>query len=421
MGAQLTVPRFVTKAFPWFVLIAVFLEVCKRTVGLGCSLVLSLPDLIQNNPFYSQVLALPFVLFWLWQPPWRVLLLLGGGIAEALSIAYRASYLDVPWHEHLVHGGGGLGLFGAACFLISAIRPKARSKALELLQLGLFLPLSFLLATWQLAAINQITRLRVYDQFAYMADRCFGEVWCFYVKYYGLIHPNFAEFFNFVYFCLALGILYVQAVATLRPRQFTVDPTTFFTIVGLVGGVFYLLFPEVGPELAFPDRYPARPPWIAHPQVFVCPDFTAPRSTMPSLHMAWALCLFWLARDCSWPVFTVFLLNLLATPVAALLASHYIVDFVAAVPMTACVLSGLRLLRRPPGARGAAAFTAGVFLLFNFYLVWLLHGSGYWIGRPWTVVVPSLLCLVGGFGAEEWSRRLLRQEPELEQEPTGPA
>jgi hypothetical protein len=98
---------------------------------------------------------------------------------------------------------------------------------------------------------------------------------------------------------MVVAVYQLRSVRTVGwPRHFLV-PT--FLLLGLIGPVIYLLFPVVGPDIAFGsagrgfqvgDYWPhALPPTDLSPRAVAFDDVT-PRNCMPSMHTAWALAVF---------------------------------------------------------------------------------------------------------------------------------
>lgn len=143
-----------------------------------------------------------------------------------------------------------------------------------------------------------------------------------------------------------------------------------FLVLGLVGPICYVLFPVVGPVLAFgpqgngleladvwPDLVPALPASVDSMPF----DGITPRNCMPSLHTAWALSLFihsrrgplWLRwGGAFW---------LVCTLVATLgLGAHYGLDLVAGAALCLTVESALRDPERGWDRARVTVMTLGV-------------------------------------------------------------
>lgn len=136
------------------------------------------------------------------------------------------------------------------------------------------------------------------------------------------------------YVVLALVGSGVYALA-LRGRTGRVRPAELlygWAAAGVIGAVGYLLVPAVGPRFVFPE-WPWQMPEASG--TYAVPMMPVPRNAMPSLHATWALLICWGAREAprwvSWALGPWLLLTLLATVGAG---GHYLIDLVAALPLT---------------------------------------------------------------------------------------
>lgn len=114
-------------------------------------------------------------------------------------------------------------------------------------------------------------------------------------------------------------------------------PAHLFLITALSGAVAVVLYqvcPIAGPKYAFGDAFPSLMP--PPESLDLAPDVVAPapRNGMPSMHLAWALLLWFNALHGSRAVRNFFALFLGFTALATLaLGEHYLVDLVAGVPV----------------------------------------------------------------------------------------
>ncbi|MEV6275324.1 phosphatase PAP2 family protein [Nocardia sp. NPDC051832] len=262
--------------------------------------------------------------------------------------------------------------------ILAAVRwhGAQRETALRTIALGALLILATKVGEIWLD-ITAWARPMVLDPYVQVADRALGNPsWLA-----GQVleaAPWFESLVRWVYFELPVAAI-VVAVWQLRgvtagrwPRHHLVR--TFLTI-GLVGPLFYVLFPVVGPILAFgswghgmelanvwPDTVPPVPATLSAMPF----DGITPRNCMPSLHTAWALSLFIHSRrGPAWlrwgGVFW-----LVCTLIATLgLGAHYGVDLIVGAALCLTIESVLRDPERGwDGARvrvvalGAATFTA---------------------------------------------------------------
>ncbi|QBS44477.1 DUF5933 domain-containing protein [Nocardia sp. CS682] len=196
---------------------------------------------------------------------------------------------------------------------------------------------------------------RVLDPYAQLADHALGNPSWLVGHALDIAGPVPLSVVRWVYFELPVAAI-VVAVWQLRnvttgewPRHHLVRT---FLALGLIGPLFYVIFPIVGPILAFgpqgngleiadvwPNIVPPLP-FSVGPMPF---DGITPRNCMPSLHTAWALSLFihsrrgprWLRYGGAfW---------LVCTLIATLgLGAHYGVDLIAGAALCLTVESVLR-------------------------------------------------------------------------------
>jgi hypothetical protein len=148
------------------------------------------------------------------------------------------------------------------------------------------------------------------------------------------------------YVALALVGSGVYALA-LRGRTGMVRPAELlygWAAAGALGAIGYVLVPAVGPRFVFPE-WPWQMPDASG--TYAVPLLPIPRNAMPSLHATWALLICWGARECpgwgKWFLVPWLAFTLLATVGAG---GHYLIDLVAALPLTlAAAWAGARLAR----------------------------------------------------------------------------
>ncbi|ORL82544.1 phosphatase PAP2 family protein [Prescottella equi] len=157
-----------------------------------------------------------------------------------------------------------------------------------------------------------------------------------------------------------------------------------FLLIGLIGPVFYILFPVVGPIFAFGadgngfqvgDFWPSVVPVDLTPSPMPFDDAT-PRNCMPSLHTAWALALFLHSRQgprwLRWGG-TFWLVCTLSATLG--FGYHYGVDLIAGVVLTLTLESALRAPDRGWGwfrvrlVAGGAVLLGALLLSYRFLAV----------------------------------------------------
>lgn len=200
---------------------------------------------------------------------------------------------------------------------------------------------------------------QVLDQYVQLADHALGNpswvmgevVDALGSVGYGVLH--------WVYIELPVAAI-VVALYQLRKGWPSHHLVRTFLLIGLVGPVFYILFPVVGPIFAFGadgngfqvgDFWPSVVPFDLTPSAMPFDDAT-PRNCMPSLHTAWALAIFLHSRQGREWLRWGGMFWLLCTLTATLgFGYHYGVDLIAGAVLTLTLESALRA----PNAAGAGS------------------------------------------------------------------
>lgn len=198
--------------------------------------------------------------------------------------------------------------------------------------------------------ITVLTRPVVLDQYVELADRALGSPSWVMGGVVDALGPVGYGVLHWVYIELPVAAIAV-ALYQLRggwPRHHLVRT---FLAIGLLGPLFYLLFPVVGPDFAFGaagagaqlgDYWPSVVPTFTDPVSFVF-DGDAPRNCMPSLHTAWALAIFvHTRRGPTWLRWggTFWLVCTLTATLG--FGYHYGVDLVAGVVLCLTIEAALR-------------------------------------------------------------------------------
>ncbi|KAF0849103.1 phosphatase PAP2 family protein [Nocardia caishijiensis] len=287
--------------------------------------------------------------------------------------------------------GNGPTIVLTALVLIAAVRwhGRERTDALKAAALGALLILATKVGDVWLHVTSAV-HPTVLDEYLLLADHALGDPSWVVGRVLEVLGPEVYAVLHWVYIELPVAAI-VVAVWQLRGVVTTgVWPSHYlvrtFLVLGLVGPLFYVLFPVVGPMFAFGadgngfqlgNFWPsALPPIGQSPAPLPFDEFT-PRNCMPSMHTAWALSLFiHTRRDVDGTRAPAWLrwggAFWLAATVAATLGFgyHYGVDLVAGVVLCLTVESALRAPERGWDAArirmvvGGSAVFAG--LLFGY-------------------------------------------------------
>ncbi len=279
-------------------------------------------------------------------PRKRILWLVAGLALELLFESDRTAFHGPTW-EHKLTWGAGLGFAGLLGLVWEILRnPTLRPEAWLYLKLAGIPPLAKAGTGW-ITIMQQEASPKVADNLGY----AFESAWGFQpsVLLGRLVYWSSSTygFFTLVYVALSF-LISVALLAWLRSgRRLDFEPFSAFALCGFVGTQFYAALPMVGPQIYLGDLflhgtcplYPNHLNWVEAPTEFQ-------RNCYPSLHAAWI----YLVGAVLWPLgrraraLAAFLV--LTTLVASAgYGTHYILDFVAAVPLyygTRSICSGLR-------------------------------------------------------------------------------
>ncbi len=183
-----------------------------------------------------------------------------------------------------------------------------------------------------------------FDLYTLYADLSFGfnpSLWCNrWVEQLGL-YPMA----SIIYESLVLAIAATYALSLGRRGQ-PARVLAVMVLAGIVGVQAYRLLPACGPVYllgseCFLGEVPASCATVAaadlHP---VTLDRSFPRNAMPSLHVGWALLVYWICRDMlrtsrlRWLALAYLVLTALATLAGG---EHYLVDLIAAFPFSLAI------------------------------------------------------------------------------------
>ncbi|NLU83145.1 inositol phosphorylceramide synthase [Rhodococcus sp. HNM0569] len=268
-----------------------------------------------------------------------------------------------------------------ALAVVAAVRPRgeARTSALRGIALGALLVVATKLGDVWLH-ITVVAAPDVLDEYAARADHALGNPSWLVGQWLDALGPVVDNVLHWVYIELPVAAI-VVALYQLRRGWPAHHLVRTFLAIGLIGPVFYILFPVVGPVFAFGtdggayslgDFWPQTLPEFGVLEAVPFDDET-PRNCMPSLHTAWALSIFvhtrrgpaWLRwGGAFWLVCTL----------AATLGFgyHYGVDLIAGAVLCLTIESALRDPERGWGrfrvrlVAGGAALFAALLLTYRY-------------------------------------------------------
>jgi hypothetical protein len=145
--------------------------------------------------------------------------------------------------------------------------------------------------------------------------------------------------FGAVSFVFYVGLPFTLAVVyagqALRLRARAIPIFVAFLIAGPIGGIFYNLFPALGPVHLFAERFPWQPLTTdqARRLLLEAVPLGGLRNAIPSLHMGWTLMAWWYSRGLSvWERALAFAFVAFTAFATMGTGEHYFIDLVVAFP-----------------------------------------------------------------------------------------
>jgi len=325
---------------------------------------------------------------------------------EILAVVLGGTVLT-GFDQFIVHRGVSgfhvtacFGFLGLVSFLVLGFRAIwAESQERQQLK-SILIPAAaftfFVYASQSLLNLAGLLLLNTADLYAYVFDGSLGFQPSFLIgrlfRDYSLINT----LGQFTYYFLPVPMALVYA-AHLRRRQRTpLFIVELFLAAGLLGYLLYLVFPAAGPRYIAGPKFPASPLSVSdlhalRPHaVFV--DRLFPRNAMPSLHMTWALLVWFNSKPFSRLVRILAFVFVLTTVFDTLgTGEHYLIDLVVAFPFAVAVQALCSGGRRGTW-RSLAAPLAGGFILTLLWLLLLRVGADIFLLTPvipWTCIILS--------------------------------
>ncbi|QXW04520.1 MULTISPECIES: phosphatase PAP2 family protein [Rhodococcus] len=277
--------------------------------------------------------------------------------------------------------GGTWVLTAIAVYAFWKLTGERRSGVLRGVVLGALLILAAKVAeTW--LSITILLGTDVWDEYVFLADQALGNPSWVMGQFVDALGPVGAAILDWIYVELPVAII-VVALYQCRKGWPSHHLLQTFLLIGLIGPIFYILFPVVGPVFAFGPRgfgfqigdfWPNIVPNVDFSAPASLPfDDAAPRNCMPSLHTAWAVALFTHSRRGPWWLRTLGTFWLLATLTATLgFGFHYGVDLIAGAVLCLTLDAALHDPERGWGwfrirlVLGGSAILVGLLLSYRF-------------------------------------------------------
>ena len=374
-------------------------RILRTLVSLGCVLLMAMATtgLPIARLFLATALFSVVLLYLLNRPRLWDLLIIGalGAAATKLHLWVWAGAVTLT----IPLAGAGLGL---ATFTVLLVRlcwaedSTQRQQLLDVLTPSTVLTV-LLFCTHNMLNLTGLINPKTLDLYTLSFDASLGVSPSFWIGQ----HFESAHWFGFLGFESYLAILLAMAVAHVLHAKWRPEKVSRFFMLqlffsaGVLGYLIYQIFPVAGPVYAYPGLFPQH--GLSYNQakhLFVEPLPLAAnimRNGMPSLHMAWALAIWWNLRNfkkpIAWGAFIFAMLTVIATLGTG---EHYLADLVVAVPFTTCLQAILS--RHLPWSRRLRPLIAGA-LLTGAWLVMLRYGlSVFWISPAigWATILVTV-------------------------------
>jgi PAP2 superfamily len=289
------------------------------------------------------------------------------------------------------------GMLGRGCLLVLGwttiwANPEEGRRSLRcaLIAAGIVV---FVLASLVALNLTVTGRSRVFDSYLYVFDGSLGFQPSFVLGQFFARYRLIAAIARVSYLGLPV-VLAVVSSGYLRSSS-PWHPLAILTTAGVFGYLLYWVFPAMGPLYLTGTNFPNFPQSFTalgqvHPHAITL-TIPAPRNAMPSLHMTWALLIWFSCRPFSRIARGFALAYVVLTVVATLgTGEHYLADLVVALPFSVAV-EALWTPVRPTTRYYVLAGTTGLTLT---WLVILRSATSVFLlspAVPWGCILASMI------------------------------
>jgi hypothetical protein len=362
-----------------------FVLVCAVTLSRGFA------EQIAHDVFFSLTLAGCAIVLLSVCPLREFVLAVGAGLALC---SLQILVLKTPLRASTAVGFLGLG----SLFVLVVARIRSRGENRQLLQDATLPPmLLVLLGYFGSGPLEMTIRLhpKTLDWFLYSFDQSLGAQLSFKAGQIVLSSVLLRRAVVGMYYVLPLAIMFTYARQLVRNRNLAMAAFLAFVIAGPVGVVFYNLVPAGGPLNLFGSRYPFDP--LTTEQLRQLPiqavTIGGQRNAFPSLHLGWALLIWWYSEGLSWGARLTSFLFLVGTVIATLgLGEHFFIDLVTAFPFALMIHAVCTLNVPISNARRAIPLVAGVAMMVGWMVLVRWGLPLVWINPivPWSITAGTI-------------------------------
>ncbi len=212
---------------------------------------------------------------------------------------------------------------------------------------------------------------------------------------------------SFVFYVgLPFTLAVVYAGQGVRLRAKAIPIFVAFLIAGPIGGIFYNLFPALGPVHLFAERFPWQPLTTDQARRLLLEPvpLIGLRNAIPSLHMGWTLMAWWYSRGLSiWERGLAFLFVAFTIFATMGTGEHYFIDLVVAFPFILFLQALCAVSLEWTDSRRLAPFFFG--LVAPLVWLWALRFQPHVF---WYSPVIPWACCAATIATTEWARRGLK-------------
>jgi len=290
-------------------------------------------------------------------------------------------------------------LLGLGSLLLLAVRRiRGGGADGQLLQDATLPPLLFILLSYFGSGPLEMTSRfhpKTLDLFLYSFDQSLGVQLSFKLGQIVLPSRLLTRALLGLYYVLPLVIMFTYARQLIRNRNLAMTAFLAFVIAGPLGVVFYNLLPACGPGYLFGTKFPFDP--LTTEQLRHLPlealAIAGPRNAFPSLHLAWALLIWWYSEGLSRWTKIALMVFLLGTIGATLgLGEHYFIDLVTAFPFALMIQAACALNVPIANARRLVPLVTGLIQLLGWTALLRWGLPVVWINPaiPWLLVAGTI-------------------------------
>jgi hypothetical protein len=292
-----------------------------------------------TNPLFALLCAGSLPLLWVIERRalvWLIVVLAGAATfgLEYFWVGPTAPYFASGFLAFV----GAIGLVAA---VVLGLRAFQNRNALRLLGAFFLVAVLTALSGFYLRYSGAATPI-TFDRVVAFADQQFGFQPAFSLGRFFISVPVAGNASFVAYNGLLFALLLLFAIRYAKQQRSAEELLFQFALAGVAGIILYSLLPVCGPVYAFPLQFPLHEPTLNLSTAIAGALPPAPRNGVPSLHLSWALILFFGSLRENRAIRAMFALSLLGTILATMgLGEHYLTDLIVAVPL-ACAVASLR-------------------------------------------------------------------------------